>query len=346
MKTSPARVLILLLSLAGCGGGGGSSPVDGAAPDGPDAALITKIQEGEGPCAQGINLSLAGKTYFLPLSVLPRSSVVVDGEKREAIALAELLPASLLEPQSFSGKFSTATLRLLFDLRLSGGGDGGGALTVGADSIAAAGLLVDDRSIRLSGKPSSGPSGVCRVEALRRILVTRGMTTKTVHVEELSKVIYTEKGTKLDAFTFDAILEASGLVKKDESNADFDYRVVAVDFMKERESAIRFPWGHWHLEALRFVPAIYRTRSVDTTGTLRDGAGKAVYLGVSGAGWSSVKHPLEVILEDAPDPSHAVFWSGYRLTDPASCEGCHVENGSILIPVPCRQCHAFKRPNL
>ena len=63
------------------------------------------IRQGQGPCDQGLNLTIEGQQYFVPLSVLPRTTAA--GAPQAAIALTELLPASVLQPFSFQGKFST-----------------------------------------------------------------------------------------------------------------------------------------------------------------------------------------------------------------------------------------------
>jgi hypothetical protein len=309
---------------------------------GSETTVETAIRPGEGPCDQGLNLTIEGQQWFLPLSVLPHAPNV-----SQAIALAELLPASVLQPYSFSGKFTTDQLRKLYDLRLTGSA----TVTLSPEATVGSLLLLERRAV----SPVSGTDvqQVCKVEALRRMLVTRGMSSKPVHIVDLPTQPYTEKGAQVSAVSLQDIVDASGLLGSDR-RTQLDYRLVAID-ETDRASAVRFPWSHGHGEKLVWVPSAAATRSLDTTGDLKGPAGTAIYTGVAGAGWSKVKHLLEVIVagagwskvkhllevivEAAPDPVHTVQSAKGSLTDPASCVGCHLEAGKVDIPVTCTQCH-------
>ena len=323
MSLRATRSVLVALLVASC---------DGTSDPGP---IYTEIQQGQGPCDQGVNLSIEGKQYFVPLTVLPRTAVAIDGAQREAIVLTELLPASLLQPYSFDGKFTTAQLRALYDCRLSAEA-GGAELTVAPGSMESGHLLVHGRSVHLAEAGAQKVDGVCRVEALRRMLVTRGTVSKVVHVADLPTEPYVDQGSQTTAVTFKDIVGASGQLAANETPTQFDYRVVSVDYLDRRDKAVRFPWGHHHLIDLRWVGAIARTKSIDTTGDLKPGA---PYNGVASSGWSSAKHVLEVIMDAAPDPAHTVTGPDGPLTDPATCDGCHRVGGGVVIPVTCTQCH-------
>ncbi|MBN2360982.1 MAG: hypothetical protein JXR83_16115, partial [Deltaproteobacteria bacterium] len=280
-------------------------------PTAPDAGpAYTEIVEGSGPCDQGFNLTIEGQPFFLPLAALPRTAVEVGGASREAIALAELLPGAVLDRYGFGGKFTTAELRLLYDCRLAGEDAGAPPVTVSPESMATGFLLVDDRSLYLPDAAAGAPevADVCQVEALRRMIVTRavgpGVSSAVVHVAELPTEPYLEQGTLTVAIDFADILAASGLLAGGELLTQFDYRLVAVDYLQRRGEAVLFPWSHGHLESLRWVPSALRTRSLDTSGDLRDDSGSLIRDGVASEGWSSVKHLLEVSLQPAPDPAH------------------------------------------
>jgi hypothetical protein len=336
--------LLLLGGLvAGCGSSGTTPAADTRShadlqkPDLPKT-LYTKIQEGQGPCDQGLNLSLEGKQYFVPLTLLPRTSVVVAGAEQEAIALGELLPASLLAPYGFEGKFTTTQLRLLYDCRLSAEA-GAAQLTVTPESMATGYLLTASRSVHLKDTTAGQIQDVCRVEALRRMLVTREKVTTTVHVADLPSEPYLDKGVQTTAVSFKDLLAASKLLAAGEQETGFDYRLVPVDYLEKKEKAVRFPWGHGHLASLRWVPSLQRTRSLDTVGDLKNPSGVVAHQGVASEGWASVKLLLEVVVERAPDPAHTVTGPDGPYTDPLSCNGCHSFGGGIVIPVGCSQCH-------
>jgi hypothetical protein len=323
----PVLAALLVVSCDGAKGSGPTSP---------------EIQQGQGPCGQGINVSIEDKQYFVPLTLLPRTSVVVDGVQQEAIALTELLPSSVLEPYSFEGKFTTAQLRLLYDCRLAGEQTGTAEITITPESMETGYLLTAGRSVYLKDAATSGPAvqGICRVDALRRMLVTRKGITKGVHIAGLPTEPYLEQGTQTDAVSFKDVILSSGLLAQSEPLTQFDYRLVPVDFLDKRDKAIRFPWGHGHLAKLRWIPSAARTRSLDTTGDLKTPSGVVAHQGVASSGWSSIKLLLEVELEPAPDPSHTVNGPGGPLTDPATCDGCHKTGSGVVIPVSCVQCHS------
>jgi len=346
-RHAKAARLFPLLLLVGCGSSSSSAPpdagasADARAPDAraPDALAAdvggeTKIVEGQGPCAQGINLSIEGKQFFVPLALLPRATVVVNGKQEEAIPLAELLPAAVLDPLSFDGKFTTAELRLLYDCRLAGEQAGSAEVVLAPEAMATGYLLVSGRSVQLKDPGAATVQDVCRVEALRRMLVTRGGETRTVHVGDLPTEPYVEQGTQTTAVTFDSIVGASGLLAGGETLSQFDYRLVAVDFLGAKATAVRFPWGHNHLSKLRWVPSLAKTRSIDTVGNLLKPSSTQTYDGLASQGWSSIKLLVEVIMEPAPDPAHTVTGPDGPYTDPASCQSCHA-----TIPVSCTQCH-------
>jgi hypothetical protein len=135
------------------------------------------------------------------------------------------------------------------------------------------------------------------------------------------------------------VLDAAALLTAGETPASFDYRLVPADMLGDSADAVRFPWGHGHLEKLRWVPSIRRTESLDRTGDLQDATGATPYGGVAASGWSTVKVLLIVALEPSPDPLHTVTSSAGAYTDPTSCAGCHEEAGRVDIPVTCTQCH-------
>jgi hypothetical protein len=332
-------VLVVVAFLAvGCDGTKSPTSADAGPVD--SGPTYTRIQAGQGPCDQGINLAVEGKPYFVPLTVLPRAMIEVDGAQQEAIALTELLPASVLEPYGFGGTFPAPQLRLLYDLRLAGDQSGAASITIAPESMASGYLLAGSRSVYLRDAPQSGRGvRVCRVDALRRLLVTRGAVTKTVHVADLPTEPYVEPGVQTVAVTFKDLITASGLLAQSEKLTQFDYRLVPVDYMDKRDSAVRFVWNHAHLVSLRWVPSLQRTRSLDTTGDLKSSSGVASYHGVASAGWASVKLLLEVVMDPAPDPAHTVTGPDGPLTDPASCAGCHKAGSGVVIPVSCSQCH-------
>jgi hypothetical protein len=335
--------LFILVALASCSDSG-TTPAD-ATPISDvtsvtDVTTPTKIQEGQGPCDQGINLSIEGKQYFVPLALLPRTTVVVDGAQKEAIALNELLPASVLASYGFDGKFTTAQLRLLYDGRLAGEQASAAQITVAPESMATGYLLTADRSVYLRDTASGRDvQGVCRVAALRRLLVTRGFATQAVHVADLPTEPYVDQGTQTVAVTFKDLVTASGLLAAGETHSQFDYRMVPVDYLEKKSSAILFPWGHGHVVSLRWVPSLLRTKSLDTVGDLKNPAGVVAHQGVASGGWASIKLLLEVVMEPAPNPAHTVTGPDGPYTDPASCHGCHEVNGGVVIPVSCDQCH-------
>jgi hypothetical protein len=300
-----------------------------------------EIRAGTGPCASGLNLFLEGQPSFIPLTVLPRTTVTVGGVEREAIALPELLPAELLEPASQNGRFTSAELRLLYDLRL-GDEVSANRVVVTPEAAGTGYLLVEGRGVLLADG-SQPLDGLCHVEALRRLRVTRvdapAPTPVTLHLAELPTVPFVDGVEERTAITFAAIVDAAAVLGAMETPDVFDYRLVPVDHTGPLEAAVRFPWAHAHLASMLWVPELGRTRSVDTVGDLESPAGGATYGGVAASGWSSVRQLLDVVMEPAPDPAHTATGPDGPCTDPAWCVGCHREGVAIAIPVACDQCH-------
>ncbi len=303
-------------------------------------------REGTGPCAEGFNLKVEGEQFFLPMAEMTPELVTLDGAEVEALPVAALLPDAVLERYGFDGSFSPAQQRVLYDLRL-GPEDGPGEVLT-AEQAANAWLGVDDRSVAYGADLPVGPevAGVCQVEALRRMrLVRRGegdeVQTVTLRLEDLpSHEITTPHGEQMPAYDFRDMVLASGLLAQGEGPSDFDYSMLASDLLDRPEWAVRFPWGHGHLEKLRYVPPLLRTLSLDSEADLQDEGGTTPYGGLQGhGGWSSIKVLYEIELLPSPDPDHTVDGPDGPYTDPASCSGCHVKRETVEIPVRCEQCH-------
>ena len=300
-------------------------------------------------CADGINVRIEGRTYFLPFATLPRTTVTVEGAEQEAVPLLALVPPEVLEPLSFDGSFTDEQLRVLYDYRLRAAEEEAAPVVVSPEGLAADHLLVEGWTTLLTDPAAGGQqvANLCHVEALRRFFVTRpggeGEEDEVtlLHLEDLPlETVLTREGEELPGLSFADLLAASGLLGEDEGPSAYDYRLIPADMLGQPDQAVRFPWGHGHLEQLRFVPSLLRTVSLDKEADLEDEDGVASYGGLQGhGGWGSVKVLLEVALLPTPDPAATVDGPDGPYTDPESCAGCHVRRGQVDIPVRCDQCH-------
>jgi hypothetical protein len=315
-------LFVVLALAAGCGGG----PV--AADSGPPAT-----------CAAGAHVLIESDDVAVDLDALATQPVTVAGVEVLAVPLTSVVSDEIVAAWSYNGMLSGDETRALYDWEIAAG-DGPGQV-IPSESLPSAWFVPADGAVAFSDAAFApdgwAPVAPCHVRALRRFIVRGVGTTATVYLDDLAaqvETITTSAGAE-EAVSIRAIVDASGMLGQDPPGSR-DYMLVPPDV----PAGVRFPWAHNHVERLYWGTAARKTLSTDTTGDLDAPGGGPIYGGVANAGFSRVKALLYISLMPAPDPAHVATAAGGRqLTDPASCVGCHLENGSVPIPVTCSQCH-------
>ena len=319
---------VLAVAMPGCAGGGGRAG-DAAGAD--DHAPPT--------CGPAISVWIQGDVHAIAFDALPTRAVTVQGRDVLAVALTDVVSDAFVAPYSFDGMLTGDQVRSLYDYELAPA-EGAGPV-VPPETLSVAWYVPADRTVVFAdakSAPAGGvPAGLCDVRAHRRFVVRRDPAGATVHLEDLAAKavdIVTPYGTE-PGVPLTAIVDAAGVMPPDPATA-FDYVLVPPD----RPAGVRFPFGHKHFENMYWTEGGRRTRSTDSTGDLLGPDGTPKYGGVASAGWSTVKALLYIDLVARPDPAHEVSAPGVGVyTDPASCMGCHVEEGNLIVPVNCAQCH-------
>jgi hypothetical protein len=313
----------LAIALAGCGGGSTS-----AADSGPPAT-----------CGAGAHVLVEGDDVVVDLDALPTQAATIDGQPVQAVPFAAIVSDEIVAAWSYDGMLTADETRSLYDWEIAADERPGHVLP---PELLAAVWFIPAYGVMSFNDVSHAPSGwvpvaPCRIRALRRFVVQDGDTTATVHLDDLAaqvETITTSQGAE-EGVALRAIVDASGLLGSDPPGSR-DYVLTPPDV----PTGVRFPWSHGHVERLYWGLAARKTLSTDTTGDLEAPGGGATYGGVANAGFSRVKALLSISLEPAPEPGHVATAAGGRqLTDPATCVGCHLENGGVAIPVTCSQCH-------
>jgi hypothetical protein len=310
-------VLSLLLLLAAAGCCGGSTAADAGVPD--------------GACGTTAHVFIEDDDVAVDLTTLPTQSVAIDGRTVEAVPLTSIVSDEIVNAWSYSGMLTADQTRSLYDWQIGSNPPITPEQLAGVWYIPAYG----DASFNDVSHAPLGwvPVAPCAVRARRRFVVRRDTESATVHLDDLAAQVESISTSTGDtpAVPLAAILDAAGLLGGDPYGA-YDYVLIPPDV----PSGVRFPWAHQHVENLYWGTTARKTLSTDTTGDL----GGGIYGGVANAGFSKVKGLLTITMVPAPDPAHTATAAGGRqLTDPASCVGCHLENGGVAIPVSCSQCH-------
>ena len=281
-------------------------------------------QEGEATHGEGITLIINETSYPVNFADLPSPEVTER-------PLADFVPDNIMSFYTMSDSFSYDQIRVLYDYRLIPYDVGDECFPVTWDEIDPE---TDAPAVDLSsGLPVvTGLAGcgeiddLATIEMVRKVIVSDGLSEEVFYWEDLPTVTVDDE----EVVFLDTLLDTAGFSEAEKVGND--YLLYASD-----NFGTYFPYGHHHLEDMYFRPLENRTFVTD------DNPDMPAY-----GGRYSVKALLEIELRPIPQEAPSLFvddalGTGW-LADPesgATCNGCHVKRGEVVIPVNCAQCHTM-----
>ncbi len=287
-------------------------------------------QHGEANYGEGITLIIDGTSYPVNFADLPNPDLTER-------PLADFVPDNIVTYYTMSDSFSYDQIRVLYDYRLIPYGGGDACFPVTWHEID---VEVDAPAVSLSDEaPFATVTGITgcgqiddlfTLEMVRKVIVDDGAAEEVFYWEDLAAVTIEDE----EVVFLDTLLDTAGF--SEAVKVQNDYLLYASDGF-----GTYFPYGHHHLEDMYFRPPANRTFVID-----EDPDSPPDMPGYGGR--YSVKALLEIELRPVPQEAPSIFVddglaTGW-LSDPesgATCNGCHVKRGEVVLPVNCADCHTM-----
>jgi hypothetical protein len=246
--------------------------------------------------------------------------------------LADFVPDSIISFYRMSGSFSYDQIRMLYDYRLIPYGDGDECFPVTWDEI---NPESDPPMVSLSSEaPFANVTGLAgcgqiddlfTIEMVRKVIVDDGVEEQVFYWEDPALPKVEIEGEEV--VFLDNLLDFAGISEAEKF--ENDYNLIASDGF-----TTYFPYAHHHLENMYFRPLGNATFVTDENPAMPEYGGRY-----------SVKALLKIELRPIPQEAPSLFVEGLGwLSDPesaATCNGCHVKRGEVVMPVNCAECHTM-----
>jgi len=285
-------------------------------------------QPGDAEHGKGINLEIDGTNYPVNFKDLPAPGLAER-------PLSDFVPDKILDIYTMGGSFTPEQIRQLYDYRLVPFGAQSGCFPVTWDQIAP---LEGDRPVVnltggvpvVTGLADCGTiTDLFTIEMVRKLEVNG----RLLYWQDLPTTIVDLGGGQTEAVVFlRDVLTAAGLSEAE--RLLYDYFVWAID-----DFGTYFPYGHGHLKDMYFNPLTNR-------GFVRgDYSDEMPAYGGRYSTKAIARIDVRPIDPAGELPVLCAVHGGEEgyLHDPnqsATCNGCHLKKGSLLIPVSCADCHA------
>jgi hypothetical protein len=282
-------------------------------------------QEGEATHGEGITLIIDETSYPVNFADLPNPELTER-------PLADFVPDSIISFYRMSGSFSYDQIRMLYDYRLIPYGDGDECFPVTWDEI---NPESDPPMVSLSSEaPFANVTGLAgcgqiddlfTIEMVRKVIVDDGVEEQVFYWEDPALPKVEIEGEEV--VFLDNLLDFAGISEAEKF--ENDYNLIASDGF-----TTYFPYAHHHLENMYFRPLGNATFVTDENPAMPEYGGRY-----------SVKALLKIELRPIPQEAPSLFVEGLGwLSDPesaATCNGCHVKRGEVVMPVNCAECHTM-----
>jgi len=280
-------------------------------------------QEGDAEHGKGITLKINGKKYVINFADLPKTTY----NQKEAILFSNLISDDVILEFTMDGSFTVDQIKELYHYSLESFDKSEQGMVDFSDLQNGYLVMADPPYCAF---PDLGDSA--RVDDLYIIDMTRFIEVR--ESEGNSEIVYlrdleTEsvdvgEGEHEEVVFYETILEAGGV---DASN-----KMYLSDFVLVSSDNFSQPWPfiHDHLSRMFFRPWANQGFTTDPD------------LGAYGGRVSTkAVNLIKMINVPQEDPSVAVDIDGDVLwgSDANSCQGCHLKNDSLEIPIDCFSCH-------
>lgn len=284
---------------------------------------IAGPEEGDAEHGKGVTLMINGKKFVVNFENLTKTTY--DG--KEAVAIGELISDDIIQEFTMAGSFTLEQIKILYDYRFESF-DGSQDVIVKYSDLENGYLVLADPPYTVF----TDLGDQARIDDAYVVDMMRFMEVKDTGGE--SEIIYLRNldtepvdvgdGEMEEVVFFGTVLEAAGI----DTSTDmylYDFVLYSSDDFSQL-----WPFIHDHLNRMFFRPYANRGFTVDTG------------LGTYG-GRVSTKAVNLIRMTDIPQsaPSIQVDVDGDILwgSDANSCEGCHLKNDSLNIPIDCFSCH-------